>query len=131
MARRLRNLGFTIVATGGTADAFARARVPAERVNKVLEGSPHVVDAIRAGGIQLVINTTQGAKAIADSYSIRRNALLTNVPYFTTIAAGLAAVDALEVSHLLKGAQVRSIQEWHTRGRPDGGSRKNREHHEH
>ena len=58
----------------------------------------------------------QGAKAIADSYSIRRNALLTNIPYFTTIAAGLAAVDSLEVSSLLRGAaQVRSIQEWHSR----------------
>ncbi len=116
VARRLRNLGFSIVATGGTAATFARARVPAERVNKVLEGSPHVVDAIRAGNIQMVINTTSGAKAIADSYSIRRNALLANVPYFTTIAAGLAVVDALEVSHLLTHAQVRSIQEWHTRG---------------
>ncbi|HWP09288.1 MAG TPA: carbamoyl-phosphate synthase large subunit [Polyangiaceae bacterium] len=116
VARRLRNLGFSIVATGGTAATFARARIPAERVNKVLEGSPHVVDAIRAGSIQMVINTTLGAKAIADSYSIRRNALLSNIPYFTTIAAGLAAVDALEVSHLLTGAQVRSIQEWHTRG---------------
>jgi carbamoyl-phosphate synthase large subunit len=115
VARRMRNLGFTIVATGGTAQTFERARIPAERVNKVLEGSPHVVDSIRAGGIQMVINTTQGAKAIADSYSIRRNALLANIPYFTTIAAGLAAVDSLEVSHLLTSAQVRSIQEWHTR----------------
>ena len=115
VARRLRNLGFSIVATGGTAEKFARARIPAERVNKVLEGSPHVVDAIRAGNIQMVINTTHGAKAIADSYSIRRNALLANIPYFTTISAGLAAVDALEVSHLLSSAQVRSIQEWHAR----------------
>jgi carbamoyl-phosphate synthase large subunit len=117
IARRLRNLGFTIVATGGTATALQRARIPAERVNKVLEGSPHVVDSIREGNVQLVINTTQGAKAISDSYSIRRNALLANIPYFTTIAAGLAAVDALEVSALLRGAaQVRSIQEWHSRG---------------
>jgi len=116
VARRLRNLGFNIVATGGTAQTLARARIPADRVNKVLEGSPHVVDAIHAGSIQMVINTTQGSKAIADSYSIRRNALLANIPYFTTIAAGLAAVDALEVSHLLTTAQVRSIQEWHTRG---------------
>jgi carbamoyl-phosphate synthase large subunit len=115
VARRLRNLGFTIVATGGTADAFRRARIPVERVNKVLEGSPHVVDRIREGTIQLVINTTQGTKAIADSYSIRRNALLANIPYFTTLAAGLAAVDALEVRGLLTGAQVRSLQEWHTR----------------
>jgi carbamoyl-phosphate synthase large subunit len=115
VARRLRNLGFTIVATGGTAEAFRRARIPVERVNKVLEGSPHVVDKIREGTIQLVINTTQGTKAIADSYSIRRNALLANIPYFTTLSAGLAAVDALEVRGLLTLAQVRSLQEWHTR----------------
>jgi carbamoyl-phosphate synthase large subunit len=115
VARRLRNLGFTIVATGGTAEAFRRARISVERVNKVLEGSPHVVDKIREGTIQLVINTTQGTKAIADSYSIRRNALLANIPYFTTLAAGLAAVDALEVRGLLTGAQVRSLQEWHAR----------------
>ena len=87
-----------------------------EAVLKVHEGRPNVVDRMINGGVQLVINTTQGAKAIADSYSIRRNALLTNIPYFTTIAAGLAAVDALEVSSLLRGAaQVRSIQEWHAR----------------
>ncbi|MDF3064573.1 MAG: Carbamoyl-phosphate synthase large chain [Polyangiaceae bacterium] len=118
LARRLRNLGFTIVATGGTAKALERARIPAERVNKVLEGSPHVVDRIGAGDIQLVINTTQGTKAIADSYSIRRNALLSNIPYFTTMSAGLALVDALEASVLLqnRGAQVRSLQEWHSRG---------------
>jgi carbamoyl-phosphate synthase large subunit len=117
LARRLRNLGFTIVATGGTAKALERARIPAERVNKVLEGSPHVVDRIGAGDIQLVINTTQGTKAIADSYSIRRNALLANIPYFTTMSAGLALADALEASALLqgRGAQVRSLQEWHSR----------------
>jgi carbamoyl-phosphate synthase large subunit len=91
--------------------------VPVERINKVLEGSPHVVDAIHEGTIQLVINTTQGAQAIRDSYSIRRNALLANIPYFTTIAAGLAAVDALEVDAQLQGRspQVRSLQEWHSR----------------
>jgi carbamoyl-phosphate synthase large subunit len=116
VARRLRNLGFQIVATGGTAQALAEARIPSERVNKVLEGSPHVVDAIRDGRIQLVVNTTQGTKAIADSYSIRRNALLANIPYFTTLAAALAAVDALEFSHARGQVQVRSIQEWHSRG---------------
>jgi carbamoyl-phosphate synthase large subunit len=117
LARRLRNLGFAIVATGGTAKALERARIPVERVNKVLEGSPHVVDRIVAGDIQLVINTTQGAKAIADSYSIRRNALLSSVPYFTTMSSGLAMVDALEASALLqgRGAHVRSLQEWHAR----------------
>ncbi|MCB9583021.1 MAG: carbamoyl-phosphate synthase large subunit [Polyangiaceae bacterium] len=118
LARRLRNLGFSIVATGGTAAAIERARIPVQRINKVLEGSPHVVDAVRAGTIQLVINTTQGAKAIRDSYSIRRSTLLANIPYFTTMSAGLAAVDALEVRELLGGeSHVRSLQEWHMRSR--------------
>jgi carbamoyl-phosphate synthase large subunit len=119
IARRLRNLGFSIVATRGTAQAIAHARIPVEPINKVLEGSPHVVDAVRAGTIQLVINTTQGAKAIRDSYSIRRTTLLANIPYFTTTSAGLAAVDALEVRAMMAGSssQVRSLQEWHARSR--------------
>jgi len=118
LARRLRNLGFTIVATKGTAETLRRARIPAERINKVLEGGPHIVDAIREGDIALVINTTYGEQAIRDSYSIRRNALLASVPYFTTIAAGVAAVDAMEANSLIprgKVSGVRSIQEWHKR----------------
>jgi len=79
------------------------------------------VDAIAEGRIQLVVNTTQGAKAIADSYSIRRNALLANIPYFTTLSAALAAVDALEFAHHARGhVQVRSIQEWHARSASRG-----------
>jgi carbamoyl-phosphate synthase large subunit len=118
LARRLRNLGFSIVATDGTAASFRKARIPAERVNKVMEGSPHVVDAIKEGEIALVINTTQGSKAIRDSFSIRRNALLEAVPYFTTISAGVAAVEAMEANALIPSgmvAGVRSIQEWHAR----------------
>jgi carbamoyl-phosphate synthase large subunit len=118
LARRLRNLGFTIVATRGTRAALSAARIPAELINKVLEGSPHVVDSLREGSIHLVINTTQGAQAIRDSYSIRRNALQMGVPYFTTIAAGVAAVDAMEASAILPAGvipAVRSIQEWHAR----------------
>lgn len=117
VARRLRNLGFTIVATDGTAKAFARARIPCELINKVNKGSPHIVDAIRAKTIQLVINTTQGAKEIRDSYAIRRSTLLANIPYFTTMAAAMAAVEALE-AYTLAGSQppdVRSVQEWHAR----------------
>ena len=118
LARRLRNLGFSILATHGTAEALARAHIPAERVNKVAEGSPHIVDAIRDGRVQLVINTTHGAKAIRDSYSIRRNTLQTGIPYFTTVSAAIAAVDALEANAVLGEGQVsgvRSIQEWHAR----------------
>jgi carbamoyl-phosphate synthase large subunit len=118
VARRLRNLGFGIVATRGTADALASARIPVERINKVLEGSPHVVDAIHAGTIQIVVNTTQGSKAIRDSYSIRRTTLLAGIPYFTTMSAALAAVDAMEV-RLVAGSAVavKSLQEWHHRAR--------------
>jgi carbamoyl-phosphate synthase large subunit len=84
----------------------------------VKDGSPHIVDAIRAGTIHLVVNTTQGSQAIRDSYAIRRSALLANVPYFTTMSAALAAVSSLEATALSGGTtQVRSIQEWHSRSR--------------
>jgi carbamoyl-phosphate synthase large subunit len=119
VARRLRNLGFSIVATGGTAQELENARIPVERINKVLDGSPHVVDAIEAGTIQVVVNTTQGAKAIRDSYSIRRTTLLANIPYFTTLSAARAAVDAIEVRFVAGRniSAVRSLQEWHQRSR--------------
>jgi carbamoyl-phosphate synthase large subunit len=118
VARRLRALGFQIVATEGTAAALERARIAATHVRKVAEGSPHVVDAIRDGAIALVVNTTVGAKEIRDSYSVRRSALLANIPYFTTMAAAMAAVDALEAQAERGGApeDVRSLQEWHARG---------------
>jgi carbamoyl-phosphate synthase large subunit len=119
LARRLRNLGYKIVATRGTAETFERARIPTEIINKVVEGSPHAVDAIRANKIQIVVNTTQGTKAIRDSYAIRRSALLANVPYFTTLSAAFAAVSALEAWALSGTAspQVRSVQEWLARAR--------------
>ena len=99
------------------ADALLAAHIPCEVVNKVQEGSPNVVDMMAEGTIQLVVNTTQGAKSIRDSYAIRRNALLSNIPYFTTMAAALGATAALEARELNKGqaVQVRSLQEWHRR----------------
>jgi len=123
VARRLRNLGYSLVATRGTAEVLERARIPVERINKVQEGSPHVVDAIRDGTIQLVINTSQTTQAVRDSYSIRRSALLASIPYFTTMAAGLAIIDALEVRALMgkESASVRSLQEWHQRSKQARG----------
>jgi carbamoyl-phosphate synthase large subunit len=111
LARRLRSVGYEILATKGTAAAISRARVPVKVINKVNEGAPHVVDAIRAGTIAMVINTTIGAREVKDSYSLRRQTLLANLPYFTTLAAALAACDALEA---MRGGpvQVRSLQEW-------------------
>ncbi|MCC6525226.1 MAG: carbamoyl-phosphate synthase large subunit [Polyangiaceae bacterium] len=116
VARRLRALGFAICATAGTAAALHRARIPAETLRKVAEGSPHVVDAIRGGTIQMIVNTTEGAKEIRDSYSIRRGALHAGIPYFTTLSAALAGVAFLEADLELPAdalPQVRSLQEWH------------------
>jgi carbamoyl-phosphate synthase large subunit len=112
IARRMRALGFDVVATSGTAAALARARIPTAVVKKVNEGSPHVIDAIRSGTVAVVINTTLGAKEVRDSYSLRRQTLLANIPYFTTIAAALAACDALEAAQGDPRVRVRSLQEW-------------------
>jgi len=114
VARKLVQLGFVIVATHGTARFLINEGVPAEGVNKVLEGHPHCVDAIHAGQIALVINTTTAnAQSIRDSFSIRRTALVKDVPYFTTIAAARAA--ALGIQALKRGAlDVRALQEYHS-----------------
>ena len=112
IGRRLRALGFDVLATRGTAVALERARVPVEVVNKVNEGSPHVVDTIRSGTIAIVVNTTMGAREVRDSYSLRRQTLLASIPYFTTIAAALAVCDALEAAQGEPGIRVRTLQEW-------------------
>ncbi|MCC6333620.1 MAG: carbamoyl-phosphate synthase large subunit [Myxococcales bacterium] len=111
LARRLRALGFSLCATGGTVDYLARKNITAERVKKVLEGGPHVVDRIVKGEIALVINTTAGKKEIADSYSIRRESLMRGVAHFTTMEAARMVVGALEAEK--KGPrEYRPIQEW-------------------
>jgi carbamoyl-phosphate synthase large subunit len=93
--RRLVTMGFSLVATQGTADALSVADLPVERVKKVREGRPHIVDRMLSGGVQLVFNTTEGAQAIADSYSLRRTALTHKIPYYTTVAGARAAVQAI------------------------------------
>jgi carbamoyl-phosphate synthase large subunit len=87
--------GFRVVATGGTHRYLAEKGLPVHRVNKVSEGRPHVVDAIKNGEIQLVFNTTEGAQALADSRSLRRAALMSKVPYYTTLAGAIAAVEGI------------------------------------
>ena len=114
IAYRLSRLGFTIVATRGTAQVLARAGVESETVNKVYEGRPHVVDRLRDGDIAMVINTTEGAQATRDSYSLRRATLMSGVPYFTTIAAATAAAFAIEARRE-SPLTVRSLQEYHGR----------------
>jgi carbamoyl-phosphate synthase large subunit len=95
VARRLVDLGFTIVATRGTAARLREAGLPVAVTNKVLEGRPHCVDAIRSGDIQLVINTASGAQSVADSFDIRRSALTHGVPHYTTMAGAKAAAHAI------------------------------------
>jgi carbamoyl-phosphate synthase large subunit len=95
LARRLNEMGFSIVATRGTAARIREAGFPVTVVNKVLEGRPHCVDAIRSGEIQLVINTASTPQSVADSFAIRRSALTHFVPHYTTLAGARAAVHAI------------------------------------
>ncbi|MBV9735929.1 MAG: carbamoyl-phosphate synthase large subunit, partial [Acidisphaera sp.] len=95
MARRLTEIGFSLLATRGTAARIREAGLPVSVVNKVLEGRPHCVDAIRSGEVQLVINTTTGGQSVADSFDIRRSALTHGVPHYTTAAGARAAVHAI------------------------------------
>ncbi len=87
--------GFRILATGGTAAYLADQGLAVEPVRKVLEGRPHIVDAMKNGEVQLVFNTTEGKQSLADSYEIRRSALMMKIPYFTTSAGALAAAQAI------------------------------------
>ena len=93
--RDLSELGFGILATRGTKRALEAHGIACEQVNKVLEGRPHIVDLMKNGEVQLVFNTTEGAKALADSKDIRRTALLNHIPYYTTLAGALAATEAI------------------------------------
>jgi carbamoyl-phosphate synthase large subunit len=95
LARRLADMGFKLLATRGTAARIRDAGLPVTVVNKVLEGRPHCVDAIKSGEVQLVINTASTPQSIADSYDIRRGALTHNVPHYTTLAGARAAVHAI------------------------------------
>ena len=111
VAQRLAGLGFSLLATDGTAAAIEREGLAVERINKVQQGSPHCVDRLSAGQIALVVNTTSGPKEIRDSFSIRRTALVRNVPHFTTITAARAAAEA--ISALREGPLgVQSLQEY-------------------
>jgi carbamoyl-phosphate synthase large subunit len=95
VARRLVEMGFAIMATRGTASRLREAGLSVRVVNKVLEGRPHCVDAIRSGEIQLVINTASGAQSVADSFDIRRSALTNGIPHYTTMAGAKAASHAI------------------------------------
>jgi carbamoyl-phosphate synthase large subunit len=113
--RRLAEMGFRLVATRGTADVLRQAGLTVETVNKVLEGRPHIVDRMLSGDVQLVFNTTEGAQAKTDSFSLRRTALMNAIPYYTTTAGSRAAVQA--IAALKSGdLEVASLQSYFEAG---------------
>jgi carbamoyl-phosphate synthase large subunit len=110
-ARLLADLGFTLTATSGTARFLQEQGLAAAKVNKVSEGRPHIVDAIKNGSIQLVFNTTEGAQALTDSRSLRRAALLHKVPYYTTLAGAIAAAQGIK-AYIAGDLEVRALQDY-------------------
>ncbi|KAA0068281.1 carbamoyl-phosphate synthase large subunit [Rhodanobacter sp. T12-5] len=110
IAREIIARGFNLVATSGTASYLAEHGVVCERINKVLEGRPHIVDLIKNGEIVYIVNTTEGKQAIADSFSIRREALQHRVTYSTTVAGARALVHSLDFR---SDGEVHSLQELH------------------
>jgi carbamoyl-phosphate synthase large subunit len=112
LAAQLHDLGFEIVATRGTAQAIARMGIPVRTLRKVAEGSPHVVDAITSGEVDLVINTPTGSGARSDGWEIRRAAVARGIPCITTLSGGQAAARAIRAARDGEPAVV-SLQEVH------------------
>jgi carbamoyl-phosphate synthase large subunit len=113
VAQSLHDNGFQIIATGGTAEAIERSGVPARRINKIGEGSPHVLDWIERGDVDLVINTPTGVGARTDGYEIRRAAIRHGIPCLTTIAAGGSAARAIASARREGAPEVLCVQELH------------------
>jgi carbamoyl-phosphate synthase large subunit len=116
LATRLAALGFTLMATEGTAAVIGRAGVPVERVYKVTEGvRPHIVDRMKNGEVAMLVNTPEGRSARMDSYSIRRTAVTMGIPHFTTMAAAEAAAEAIAALRK-EHVSIRSLQEYNVAG---------------
>ncbi len=111
LAKNLVQLGFSLVATSGTAKAIEEAGLKVEYINKVMEGRPHIVDAIKNNEIDLIVNTTEGRRAIADSAQIRQSALQKKIAYSTTLAGGDATARAI---HFGAEKKVRRLQDLHS-----------------
>jgi carbamoyl-phosphate synthase large subunit len=112
IARGLARLGFSLIATGGTAAFLTEHGLDVRRINKVVEGRPHCVDAMVSGEIQLVVNTTAGAQANEDSRSLRRAALLNGLAYFTTTRGAQAGLEAIEAM-TAQSMRVAPLQRYH------------------
>jgi len=114
--RALISMGFEVIATGGTAEHLQGEGLEVERVNKVAQGRPHIVDRLKDGGVQIVFNTTEGWQSHKDSASIRASAVFQKIPYFTTASSAAAVARAIAV---LKdgGLEVRSLQDYYSASR--------------
>ncbi len=112
VAEKLIGLGFQIIATRGTAAFLKDCGLTVSVVNKVREGRPHIVDMMKDGLVNLVLNTTEGQSSVADSFSIRRTALLRKIPYVTTLAGAKAMALAIEAMKSSGGFKVKSLQEY-------------------
>jgi carbamoyl-phosphate synthase large subunit len=110
VAQDLLRRGYSLVATSGTCNFLTEHGLVCERINKVLEGRPHIVDLVKNGEIVFIVNTTEGKQAIADSFSIRREALQQRITYSTTVAGARALVHSLDFR---SGGEVNSLQELH------------------
>ncbi len=112
LAAKLEDLGFKIVATGGTAQFLVDAGIRAHKVNKVHEGQPHIIDSMINGDICMMLNTTQGPKAVADSFNLRRAALHNRISYYTTISGARVAIES--IATLKRGASfgIRPLQDY-------------------
>jgi carbamoyl-phosphate synthase large subunit len=119
IAARFHDLGFRVVATGGTAQAISRMGVPVTAINKIAEGSPHVVDYITRGDVDIVINTPTGSGARSDGYEIRTVAVRRGIPCITTMTGASAASRAI-FAQRVDGADVRSLQELHQKSSVPG-----------
>ncbi|MBV8938796.1 MAG: carbamoyl phosphate synthase large subunit, partial [Alphaproteobacteria bacterium] len=119
VAAQLLALGFSIVATRGTAAHLEEKGMQVNVVNKVREGRPHIVDMLKDRTVALVINTTEGAQAIADSFDIRRTALLNKIPYYTTLAAAKAVTSAIAALKNGGGLEVKPLQEYFPAAQPE------------
>ena len=111
--KMLQELGFKIIATGGTQRYLTSQGLKAEKVNKVSEGRPHAADIVRNGGVQLMFNTTEGATSLSDSKPLRRAALLQKTPYYTTLSGAIAAAEGIRA--VVAGElEVRALQDYLT-----------------
>ncbi|MBP3719468.1 MAG: carbamoyl-phosphate synthase large subunit [Eubacterium sp.] len=114
VARILSENGFKILATGNTYETIIAAGIPAEKVNKLYEGRPNILDHMSNGDIQLIINSPSGKYSVHDDTYIRKSAIKYKIPYITTIAAGHAAAEGIDHMKKRHLGNIHSLQEWHT-----------------